>query len=151
MHSRLPATRSSYRVGTDLGGLQPDPCYHTDMQLVARSLCLLLLAVAVMLPTAARTSARTEVLIAAATTTVQSATRFQPTQTAMKCLGCFGKVCGASAATCGVYCGAASALTPLAIVLMAVTSLALGPAIYKVARDHSNPPDPHPPRPIRIG
>jgi len=126
------------------------PCYHIDMQVVTRSLSLLLLAVALMLPAVARTSAHAEALLAAPAAFVESATPNQAKRMAMICHRCFGKACGASAVACGAYCGAASALVPPAVVLASVTRLAAEPPAFTAARDHIGPPDPYPPRPIAI-
>jgi hypothetical protein len=126
------------------------PCYHINMQVVTRSLSLLLLAVALMLPTVARTSAHADVLLAAPASFVQSATPNQAKRMAMNCHRCFGKACGASALACGAYCGAASALTPLVVVLTLVASPAAASSVFKAPRDHGRPPDPPPPRLIAI-
>lgn len=126
------------------------PCYPIRMQVVARSLSLLLLAVAMMLPTVARTSARAEALIAVSVAFEQFAVPHHAGKTLMRCHRCFGAACGESAVSCGAYCGAASALTPVVIVLMSVTKPAAGPFAFKAVRDHGNPPDPHPPRSLAI-
>jgi hypothetical protein len=129
------------------------------MQVVARSLTLLLLTVALMLPTVARTNASTEASIptqaepvtaGAFGLFVQSATSFQAQPMAMKCRRCFGMACGASAVACGACCGTASAITPFVIVLALVGGPLATPAPFKTARDHGLPPDPHPPRAIII-
>jgi hypothetical protein len=119
------------------------------MQVMARSLSLLVLAVALMLPTAIGASARTEAPIAPQATFAQSAPH-QATRTMMTCRQCFAKHCGAFAVACGAYCGAASAVTPFVVVLMSVNGPTPVPSIFKAARDHGRPPDPYPPRPIAI-
>jgi len=127
------------------------PCYHIDMRVMAHSLFLLLLAVAMMLPAVVRADARAEVPIAALTAFVQSASPGQAKRMAMRCHRCLGKACSASAVACGAPCGSASALTPPVVVLMSVASPKARPTGSRAARDHGIPPDPHPPRPIAIG
>ena len=153
VHSRLPPTVSilppyRHQFRWRLVRL---PCYPIDMQVMARSLSLLLLAVALMLPTVVRASVRADVLIVTPAAFVQSAIPHQARRIAMRCHRCFGKACDASAVTCGAYCGTASALTPLVIVLASVSRHAAEPSAFTAARDHRGPPDPHPPRPIAIG
>jgi hypothetical protein len=135
------------------------PCYSFDMQVVARSLTLLLLAVALMLPTVARTSAYTEAPIAAQAEPVaagafslflQSATSYQAGPMAMRCHRCFGMACGGSAVACGGCCGTASAIAPFVIVLASVSGPSATPPAFKAVRDHGLPPDPHPPKAIIV-
>src|SRR5260370_4340477 len=122
------------------------------MQVIARSLSLLLLVVALMLPTMERASASAcaEVPIATHAAFVQSATPDQTSRMVMKCDRCVGKACDAYAVTCGAYCGTASALAPLVVVLASITLPAAWPSAFKAGRDHGRPPDPHPPRTIII-
>jgi hypothetical protein len=120
------------------------------MQVMVRSLSLLLLAVALMLPMAATTGARVDILIAAPAAFAQSATPYHAGQMMMKCHRGFGEACIGSAAACGAYCGAASALIPLVIVLAPIDSPAAVSSVVQAAHDHSNSPDPHPPRPLAI-
>src|SRR5713226_3397409 len=127
------------------------PCYYSGMRVMAHSLSLLLLAVAMMLPAVARVDARAEVPMAALTAFVQSATPGHAKRMAMRCYRCFGKACSASAIACGAPCGSASALTPPVVVLMSVASPKARPTGSRAARDHGIPPDPHPPRPVAIG
>ena len=120
------------------------------MQVMARSVSLLLLVVALMLPTMERASACAEASIATQAAFVQSATPDQTSRMLMKCDRCIGKACDAYAATCGAYCGPASALAPLVIVLASITLPAAWSSASKAARDHGSPPEPHPPRAIII-
>jgi hypothetical protein len=118
---------------------------------MARSLFLLLVVVALMLPTMERASACAEASIETQAAFVQSATPHQTSRMVMKCDRCVGKACDAYAVTCGAYCGTASALAPLVVVLASITLPAAWPSAFKAGRDHGRPPDPHPPRTIIIG
>ena len=120
------------------------------MEAIVRSLSLLLLAMALMLPTVGQTSARPEAPIVTQATLVQSAIPRQASRMSMKCGRCFGKACDACAVACGTGCSTASALAPLVIVLALVSLPAATPSVFEAALDHGRAPDPPPPRLIVI-
>ena len=151
VHSRFLTSRSCPRWHQFWWCSGRLPCYSIYMQVMARSVSLLLLVVALMLPTMERASACAEASIATQAAFVQSATPDQTSRMLMKCDRCIGKACDAYAATCGAYCGPASALAPLVVVVPAsITLPVVWPSVSKAVRDHGRPPDPHPPRAIII-
>ncbi len=118
---------------------------------MGRLLVLLLLAVALMAPTSARSSGRTDARIEpGASVAAQLTAPSNVKQRAVPCHGCMGKACGVSAIGCSAYCAAANALLPVTDVLATIAPTVTGPFGISAFRDRRSPPDPYPPRPIVI-
>src|SRR5260370_33799359 len=79
---------------------------------MGRPVFLLVLVVALMLPTMERARAGAEASIATQAAFVESATPHRTNRMEMKCDRCVGKACDAYAVTCGAYCGMPSAPAP---------------------------------------
>ena len=116
---------------------------------MCRPLVLLLLAAALMVPTAGGSVARTDALVKPeASTAAQLAAPSNAKRMAIPCRGCMWKACGVSAIGCGAC--VANALLPVTDVLATITPAVTGPSGISALRDHHGPPDPYPPRPIVI-
>jgi hypothetical protein len=120
---------------------------------MGRLLVLLLIAGALIVPTAARSSARTDAGVEPVASAVvgQLAAPSNAKRMAMMCRGCRTGTCGAYAVACNAYCAATNALVPVTSILATITPRVTGPSVISALRDHHGPPDHHPPRPIAIG
>src|SRR5712691_7809576 len=94
---------------------------------MGRLLVLLLLAVALMAPTSARSSVRTDTRIEVEASAAQLAAPSKVKRMAVPCRGCTWKACGVSAIGCSAYCAVANALLPVTDVLATITPTVTGP------------------------
>ena len=115
---------------------------------------LVLAIVALMAPTAATSLARadTRIELEARVTAVQFAASplSNVKRTAVPCLPCTKKACGACAIACSAYCAAGAALLSRPGVLAPVVSSGPGGSIPSAPEGIGRPPDPPPPRTIVI-
>ena len=119
---------------------------------MGRLLVLLLLAVGLTVPTAARSGVQTDTRIEAkASAATQLAAPANAKRTAIPCRGCTKrKACSAYAIACSAYCAAASALLPDPVVLATTIPSGASASIPSAPEGFQRPPDPYPPRPILI-
>jgi len=119
---------------------------------MGRLLVLLLLAVALTVPTAARSGVQTDTRIEteASAAATQLAAPANAKRTAIPCRGCTKKACSAYAVACSAYCAAASALLPYPVVLATIIRSGASESIPSAPEGFQRPLDPYPPRPIVI-
>lgn len=67
-----------------------------------------------------------------------------------KCNGCMGHEKSTASTACSAYCGAMLALPYLVVTYNPIPAEAMGPRIALAATGLTTPPDPYPPRPVRI-
>lgn len=124
-------------------------CYVTGMRVMPRIFPLLLLAVAVALPSAARGGVWANVQ-ADAPAVVQSVVFSSAMRMAEPFGSCKVRACSVNVAACFAYCTVANALIPDYIGLSPEPSRTVVASATPVILDHRGPPDPHPPRPAAL-
>lgn len=118
---------------------------------MGRVLAVLFMAVALMVPTAARSTAPTDIRCeAAASAPAQLTTRLNAKRIAMPCRSCRRKACGTDAIGCIASCGTANALLPRPVVPATITASDAGESIPRAHEGIRGPPDPYPPKPIIV-
>jgi len=109
---------------------------------------LLLMAIALVLPAAASSSAPSNRGIAAPATVVQPSDASRAMGIAKLCRDGYAKTCNMASMVCGASCTTPGVIAPLAVVFVTIASSSPGNALPAKLDGHQGPPDPYPPRPF---
>lgn len=111
---------------------------------------LLLVAIVLVLPLAARAEVRANRGLEACPVVSLWAAPLGGSRLRMSCCGFIAKVCGAHVASCSANCAQDTVLLPDTLLPASIASPLIVLAGHSELQDHHGPPDPLPPRPIAI-